>query len=321
MWSFKTNMSKYQKVGVLICTLAVILYVLTFAMEAYQGPETIKVKELSERRRFCNGSVHFLLPDDTIIDEMDTDTLYDVFSRYVTRQQIRCCNISRAGSLDTFGKNICLDYFQKVRGSCLVYSFGSEFHFEFENSIWKDFKCEIHTFDPSHSTNGVQIPKGVNFHLIGLSDNDITIPAPESLKDFTTWQMKRLSSVRRSLRHEKRYIDILKIDIEGFEWKVLPDVIQSRDLRYVRQICLEIHFGFSFKHVWSGNRVVDYRYTNSTWGNVTIANQLKVLRNLYDNGFRIFKSEPIAGWGMYHIQKPKKSINTLIEISLVNIYN
>jgi hypothetical protein len=55
----------------------------------------------------------------------------------------------------------------------------------------------------SHSTNGVQIPKGVNFHLIGLSDNDITIPAPESLKDFTTWQMNRFSSVRRSLRHEK----------------------------------------------------------------------------------------------------------------------
>ncbi|XP_060570766.1 uncharacterized protein LOC132729046 [Ruditapes philippinarum] len=113
----------------------------------------------------------------------------------------------------------------------------SQFHFEFENSIWKDFKCEIHTFDPSHTKRGVQIPNGVNFHLIGLSDNDSTIPAPESLKDFPTWPMKRLSSIKRSFRHEKRYIDILKIDIEGFEWKVLPDVIKSRDLRYVRQIC------------------------------------------------------------------------------------
>jgi hypothetical protein len=39
MWSFKRNMSKYQTVGVLFCTLAVILYVLTFAMEACLGPK------------------------------------------------------------------------------------------------------------------------------------------------------------------------------------------------------------------------------------------------------------------------------------------
>ncbi|XP_060579677.1 probable methyltransferase-like protein 24 [Ruditapes philippinarum] len=252
---------------------------------------------------------------------MDIDTLYDTVSSYVTSQQIKCCNETRVGPYNAFGKNICSDYFHNVRNTCLVYSFGSQMHFEFENSIWKDYRCEIHTFDPSLSTNGVKIPKGVNFHLIGLSDSDSMVPAPPTLRDFSTWEMKSLSSIRRSLNHKKRYIDILKIDIEGWEWKALPAAIQSRDLSYVRQICLEIHFGFQFKNVWPDNREMDYKQlSNTTWGDVTFANQIEVLRGLYDNGFRIFRWELVPGCRMYKSRNSQKIINVLVEISLVNIH-
>jgi hypothetical protein len=57
MWSFKTNMSKYQRVGVLFCTLPVILYVLTFAMEACLGPK-VRVYIVFERGNIISYNIN-----------------------------------------------------------------------------------------------------------------------------------------------------------------------------------------------------------------------------------------------------------------------
>jgi hypothetical protein len=42
--------------------------------------------------------------------------------------------------------------------------------------------------------------------------------------------------------HGERVIDYVKIDIEGDEWTVLPQMIESGILHRVKQLAMEIHF-------------------------------------------------------------------------------
>ncbi|XP_053408242.1 probable methyltransferase-like protein 24 isoform X2 [Mercenaria mercenaria] len=252
---------------------------------------------------------------------MDNDTLYHIFDKYVNSYQFRCCNVSRQGKRVGSGKYICADDRFKPSSPCLIYSFGSKFDFVFENAVWRSFKCEIHTFDPSLSFEESQIPYFVNFHLIGLSGNDFNQTKPEIWKHHNrplrkVWGMQRLSTIQKVHSHKKKVIDILKIDIEGWEWDALPDILQTGSLSNVKQICIEVHFGFSFKHIIKNNGKLSLKFTSNTWGNVSIKNQLKILKRLYETGFRIFMYRTF-NWGSLYIKGRK--ISNLDELSLINI--
>jgi hypothetical protein len=45
----------------------------------------------------------------------------------------------------------------------------------------------------------------------------------------------------KELGHEKRSIDVFKIDIEGGEFNFFPSIFQSSKTSYPRQILVEIH--------------------------------------------------------------------------------
>lgn len=264
--------------------------------------------------RFWNKTKYNMLPSNSEIDKMDEDTLYLTFDRYINQKQAECKQISRAGPSNDYGKNICLDHWKSPNTNCLVYSFGSQFKFGFENAIIKSYQCEVHTFDPSMSTEGRVIPKGINFHLTGLSGKDENTTIQDRI-----WQMRTLSTIIMSLHHSERKIDILKIDIEGWEWKALPQMLQSGALDNVRQLCLEVHFGYSIATKTKDNKSFSYSFLPDKWGNVAIAEQLKILKDLHDYGFRIFMFDPIRFWASRRLKKTKKVIDTLVEISLVNL--
>ncbi|KAK3582661.1 hypothetical protein CHS0354_031073 [Potamilus streckersoni] len=97
--------------------------------------------------------------------------------------------------------------------------------------------------------------KDITFYMIGLSATNEVLP--------NQWKIKTLEQIRRDLSHTKRTIDILKIDIEGSECTTLPQMVHSRTLRFVKQMQIELH----------GRGISD---------------NLKVLRMLYEDGFRIF---------------------------------
>ncbi|XP_053397047.1 probable methyltransferase-like protein 24 isoform X2 [Mercenaria mercenaria] len=270
-------------------------------------------RKQTQEERLCEQVIDrnrlYLLPSDYIIDSMDNDTLYHIFDKYVNSYQFHCCNVSRQGLRGGSGKNICADDRFKPSDPCIVYSFGSKFDFAFEDDVWRSFKCEIHTFDPSLSFEKSQIPYFVNFHLIGLSGKDFNQTKPGNRRYHNTlfrkvWEMQRLSTIQKVHSHKNKIIDILKIDIEGWEWDALPDILLTESLRNVKQICLEVHFGFRHKH------------SKNTWGNVPIQNQLKILKRLYETGFRIFMSQTFE-WRSLYIQGRK--ISTLNELSFINI--
>lgn len=231
----------------------------------------------------------YVIPADEILDSADKAELTQIYWKYINTLQYLCRNQTRIGSLQDGGKEICVDNKYLLRKPCLVYSFGSNFQFDFEQDIFRLFGCEIHTFDPSKSPNGKPVPREIlTFHVKGLSSEDFVTK--------NKWVMRKLSTLITELHHGGRVIDLLKIDTEGAEWVALPDIFEDGILRRVRQLSLEVHF--------SGERE-------------DRAKQLKILRQLHDIGFKIFMHEH----NLFSIQnygEPIGAITDVNEITLVN---
>ena len=102
--------------------------------------------------------------------------------------------------------------------------------------------CEVHSFDPSMNTSSHRRSANVMFHNIGLGNfnSDAFDPRQDIyVKDNQKWKMRTLKSVVQMLGHENRVIDVLKIDIEGHEWAVVENLIETGMFPFVRQFMLE----------------------------------------------------------------------------------
>lgn len=129
---------------------------------------------------------------------------------------------------------------------CLVYSFGVGYDWSFDDAMAK-LNCEVHSFDPSMLDVKEHVrATGVNFHPIGLGGQTDNTSRPR-VKKFVkkhpsiTWKMKTLSEILRDLGHQKRYLDILKIDIETYEWDVLRHIMDEGLTPRIRQLIIEFH--------------------------------------------------------------------------------
>eukprot|EP01098_Paradermamoeba_levis_P011549 TRINITY_DN4953_c0_g1_i1.p1 TRINITY_DN4953_c0_g1~~TRINITY_DN4953_c0_g1_i1.p1 ORF type:complete len:144 (-),score=17.65 TRINITY_DN4953_c0_g1_i1:318-749(-) len=71
------------------------------------------------------------------------------------------------------------------------------------------------------------------FHQLGLSGkNEITSKG---------WMLKTFGTIQNELGFQNRIVEVLKIDIEGYEWSAIPEMLQSSSLEKVKQLVFEIH--------------------------------------------------------------------------------
>ena len=75
----------------------------------------------------------------------------------------------------------------------------------------------------------------------------------------------------------QKHIDVIKIDIEAGEWVALPDMLKSGALTNVKQLIMEFHSWVDLPP-WN----IDHRNKRD------YKQHLNVLRDLYNEGFRIF---------------------------------
>ena len=162
-------------------------------------------------------------------------------------------------------KHVCGVDAIKKRTQCLVYSFGSNGVVDFETAIKARLpNCEIHTFDPfihlasrEHKLRQVtnaQQRSILTYHNLGLVGDGQKLSFKNEMLPSATF-----NETLQTLRHERRTVDILKVDIEGSEYSALGDRSlfggcmradhHHRTQIPVRQLQVEVH-GQNFTRIF-----------------------------------------------------------------------
>lgn len=161
----------------------------------------------------------------------------------------------------------------------VIYSFGIGEDISFDQKLIKEKDVIIHAFDPTPRSwvhvNKINEPR-IKLYKYGLSNIDCikNFYAPQN-KDHVSYSTYRneqstesivdvqfycLNSIMKKLNHD--HIDLLKLDIEGEEFNVLEDIVNSHILP--KQILVEFHPGkskcFRNKHKFLINFLQDLGY-------------------------------------------------------------
>jgi len=177
----------------------------------------------------------------------------------------------------------------------VVYSVGVGNDISFDLEVIERYGATVHGFDPSPRAiewlATQDLPASYIFHPWGLSNLDGTAEfyAPisggmyslhnEQLKEELTQTqvtMYRLSTIVKCLGTEK--IDLLKIDVEGAEYDLLPDLIDSPTP--IKQLMIEFHHRIGIE---------------------SLATTIRYVNRLRDAGFQLFHvSETSSEFSFLH---------------------
>ena len=144
---------------------------------------------------------------------------------------------------------------------CLVYSFGNDNNWNFEETMASEYECGVFAFDPNlyDLEDGEKSP-GVNFKKIGLGDvnSDSVLQrgkrdylfkdklGEEGLEAARKKPMRTFWGIMQELEHTNRIIDIVKIDREGprlaYETTALKNLLEDGTYRCIKQLTFELHF-------------------------------------------------------------------------------
>ncbi len=128
---------------------------------------------------------------------------------------------------------------------CIVYAVGVGSDISFDRAMTDRFQCSVYAFDPTPMAREwierQSLPPGMTFHPVGLAAADgevaFKLPPVEGWDSFSLLEgeadgaahvicpVRRLESLMGQLGHS--HIDVLKMDIEGFEYQVIEDVLSG----------------------------------------------------------------------------------------------
>ena len=146
-----------------------------------------------------------------------------------------------------------------INSNSIVYSIGIGNDISFDISIINKYHCKIFAYDPTPEVNNwinqQQLPESFIFQPIGLSNIDglIEFYEPKN-KDHISHSAIDLGNSNvvlvpamtlKSLMQQNHHtqIDLLKMDIEGFEYNVIENLIANR-IR-PKQLLIEFHHFYS----------------------------------------------------------------------------
>ncbi len=148
-----------------------------------------------------------------------------------------------------------------INDRSVVYSFGVGRNLGWDIEMIRQFGVTIHAFDPTPGAvewaTTTRLPDNVHFHPVGIASHDgmlkVYPPPTNRTVHYSSINragaaeaqaieipVKRLATIAAELGHDR--VDVLKLDIDGSEYDVLPDVLDCG--LPVNQILLEFHHNF-----------------------------------------------------------------------------
>ena len=145
----------------------------------------------------------------------------------------------------------------------ICYTVGVGEDTSFDEILATDFQCNVFAFDPtpraiSHAVDVVERVERFQFFPVGFWDEDTVLKfyAPENSSDVSHSAVNtsdideyfeaecwRIDSALEKLGHKS--IDLLKLDIEGAEFRVVRQMLELGI--FPKILCLELHRADSFK--------------------------------------------------------------------------
>jgi len=149
--------------------------------------------------------------------------------------------VERLGALGDGGKWVCGISRLATKENCVIYSFGINYESSFESALLsRTHGCQVWGYDFSVKSFGPEIPRTqayrTHFYPYGLAGWD----AHEKEHETKFYTLQSLMAV-----NNHTFIDILKIDIEGWEFDALDAIVREYKSRGqplpFGQLQLEVH--------------------------------------------------------------------------------
>jgi hypothetical protein len=161
--------------------------------------------------------------------------------RFRVFNQVSSCNETIVGGLrgqDT-SKIVC--GIDNLRPPCVVYSIGGNNQWEFELDILKKTECTVHTFDCTGPKSRFKIPTSADRSRLFFHHECLGSSPHESF-----FLIEELAE-----KHGHSKIDLLKMDIEGYEFSVFDSLFSPFSLKknlevLPMQILVEVHYRTQF---------------------------------------------------------------------------
>lgn len=180
--------------------------------------------------------------------------------KLILKVQLRVPRVVWAGS--SYGGFYVVPLKSMYNGKAFSFGIGSDI--TFDKYLMDKWGMKVYGFDPTpKSCNWVKQCcsdiNSFNFYEYGISDEDgiKDFYLPRNPRDISGSLMKNANTGRKiqipfktmaTIMQELGIdeIDILKLDIEGSELEVIPNILKS-GLKF-KQLCVEIHYRFWEKH-------------------------------------------------------------------------
>ncbi|XP_068229292.1 probable methyltransferase-like protein 24 [Palaemon carinicauda] len=200
--------------------------------------------------------------EEAYLSQDDVADALGEMQRQITDIKTRCHRLIRMGGIVACecqtnkcytdgAKLLCFDEDVKpMPRACNAFSFGIGFDLSFDKAL-VNYGCHVTAFDPTNINITDTVHNGTLQALtIGLDDRNYQYVLNMTFDRVNTEvhiaSYMTYNTVLKMLGNPK--VDILKIDIEGAEWRVLRQIVNSQKakelLKYIKHILLEIHLEF-----------------------------------------------------------------------------